>query len=186
VREQTLRDSIIFALLVAIGVAGRWGQPDWCVTPIAATGLLAGFYFRRTAIAALVPLSAMLISDIALDGYQSFGVMLAVYVAMAAPALLGRWLKTGSGPAWVAKLAACSVFPATLFFLLSNLAVWAWSTSPFYEKTLAGLIYCYAQAVPFYARMLAGDVAFTALLFGAAAWALSGSRQLQAVTQTQR
>lgn len=166
-REQTIRDSVIFMLLVAIGVAGRWGQPDWCITPIAATSLLAGYWFGRSSIAALVPLTTMLISDIALDGYQNFGVMLAVYAAMTAPVLLGRWLRRGEGARWVAKLAASSLLPATLFFLVSNLAVWAWSTQPYYEKSVAGLVHCYAMAVPFYGRMLAGDIAFTAVLFGA-------------------
>ena len=28
-RQQNLQDLLVFALLVAIGVAGRWGQPQW-------------------------------------------------------------------------------------------------------------------------------------------------------------
>lgn len=176
-RDQTIKDLLVFSLLVAIGVVGRWGQPDWCVTPLAATGLFAGYYFRRAAIAMLVPLLAMLITDTMLAAYQSFGVMLAVYAAMSLSALLGGVLRRGAGPAWAAKLVACSVVPATAFFLLSNLAVWAWSPQPYYEKTLVGMATCYAQAAPFYGRMLTGDIAFTALLFGAAAIAGSLNQQ---------
>ena len=51
-RQQNLQDLLVFALLVAIGVAGRWGQPEWCFTPTAAAAIFAGLYFSRVAIAA--------------------------------------------------------------------------------------------------------------------------------------
>ena len=35
-RQRNLQDLLVFFLLVAIGVAGRWGQPEWCFTPTAA------------------------------------------------------------------------------------------------------------------------------------------------------
>lgn len=166
--DQRMRDQFIFILLVAIGIVGRWGQPDWAVTPVAAIGLLAGCYFRQAWVAMLVPLSAMLITDLLLPGYHAFAVMVAVYLSMAAPPLLGRLLRRGSGPTWAAKLGAVSLAPATFFFLITNLAVWAWSSQPYYEKSVAGLMACYAQALPFYRKMLLGDLAFTAILFGAA------------------
>lgn len=176
-REQTTKDLLVFSLLVTIGVVGRLAQPEVCVTPIAATGLLAGYLFRRPVVAALVPLTAMLISDLMLPGYQAFGVMLAVYAALASSALLGAWLRKGSGVAWLGKLTACSLLPATVFFLTSNFAVWAWSTAPYYEKSAAGMVHCYTMALPFFARMMTGDMAFTALLFGAALAAGAMSRQ---------
>ena len=51
-RQQTVQDLLVFALLVAIGVAGRWGQPEWCFTPTAAAAIFAGYYFSRVSIAA--------------------------------------------------------------------------------------------------------------------------------------
>ena len=47
-RQQNLQDLLVFALLIAIGVAGRWGQPEWCFTPMAATAIFAGLYFSRS------------------------------------------------------------------------------------------------------------------------------------------
>jgi hypothetical protein len=35
-----------------------------------------------------------------------------------------------------------------------------------YPKTLSGLMTCYAAAVPFFRRGIAGDMFFTAVLFG--------------------
>jgi hypothetical protein len=50
------------------------------------------------------------------------------------------------------------------FFVVSNLAVWAcWNM---YPKTWAGLMTCYAAGLPFFRRGVAGDMLFTAVMFG--------------------
>ena len=54
--------------------------------------------------------------------------------------------------------------PATLFFIVSNFAVWAFQSD--YEKSLAGLVQCYWAAVPFYRWMLAGDIFYLGVLLG--------------------
>ncbi len=73
--RQTLRDVLVFALLIAIGVVGRWAQPDWCFTPIAAVAVFAGFYFSRIGVALLVPLAVLGISDLVLPAYGSGGAL---------------------------------------------------------------------------------------------------------------
>ena len=169
--EQRSRftDIAVFCLLVAIGVVGRWGQPDWCVTPMAAIGLMAGRYFHRAAVALLVPLVAMGISDLVLPSYDRAAVFLAVYAAMVMAVVWGRLLRrpvvTRFGS--LARLACCAAAPAVGFFLLTNFAVWA--SSSLYAKTPAGLLECYSAALPFFRRMLAGDLIYTAMLFGLAA-----------------
>ena len=170
-RRSQLAQISVFVLLVAIGVVGRWGQPDWCVTPMAAVGLMAGCYFRRLGIAVLVPLVAMGISDMLLARYDLPLVFLAVYASMTAPALLGRVLRTpvASKLKGLGRLALCASAPAVIFFLTTNFAVWA--TGAMYSKSMVGLVECYTAAIPFFRNMLAGDVAYTAALFGAAALA---------------
>lgn len=169
-RNQTIRDICVFVLLVAIGVAGRWGQPQWCFTPTAAAAIFAGCYFSRLSIAALVPIAILGISDLALASYDSLGVMIATYAAMTVPVLFGRWLSSSRGAGrTVVRLLICGLLPATLFWLLSNFAVWAFQSD--YEKSLAGLVHCYAMAVPFFRWMLAGDVFYLAVLLGCGALA---------------
>jgi hypothetical protein len=58
----------------------------------------------------------------------------------------------------------CGIVPATAFFVVTNLV--HWSATSMYEHTWAGLMNCYAAAVPFYRIMLAGDVFYLALLVG--------------------
>jgi hypothetical protein len=169
--QKNVRDLLVFALLVAIGVAGRWGQPEWCFTPTAAAAIFAGFYFSRAAIAVLVPLAILGISDLALPTYNNIPVMIATYAVMTAPVWLGRMLRERPS-GWAAaalRWAVCGVVPATLFFLVSNFAVWAFQSD--YEKSLAGLKECYLAALLFYRWMLAGDLFYIATLFGC--WALA-------------
>lgn len=168
--------ALVAGLLVAIGVVGRWGQPDWCVTPLAAVGLLAGYALpRRWALS--VPLAAMLLSDGLLPSYSSVVVAISVYAAMAIPALLGAWLRrpVASNAVGAARLIGLAATPAVVFFLTTNFAVWA--SQSMYPKTAAGLGECYVAALPFFRRMLVGDVAYTAVLFIAAA--LAGAYSLR-------
>ncbi len=172
---QNVRDLLVFGLLVAIGVAGRWGQPDWEFTPIAAAAILASCYFSRLAVAAMVPVTTLAISDLGLASHNSLGVMLVTYAAMTAPALFGRCLRSpqSSGQAAL-RWAFCGLVPATLFYLTTNFAVWLFESD--YPQTLAGLVDCYMRAVPFFRAMLAGDLFFLVVLFGC--WAMAGERTL--------
>jgi hypothetical protein len=163
--NKLLEEILVFCVLVAIGVFGRWGQPDWGFTPIAAVAVFSGFYFTRIGTAALAPLAILVISDLALPAYNSQGVMVVVHVALMLPVLLGLALaRRSSGLVAALKLAACGLLPATLFFLLTNWAVWQFQSD--YEPTLAGLFDCYVAAIPFYRAMLAGDLFYLTAIFG--------------------
>ena len=41
-----------------------------------------------------------------------------------------------------------------------------WLSSGFYPRTLAGLEACYVAAIPFFQNTVAGDLFYSALLFG--------------------
>ena len=58
-RKRTISDLLVLVLLVAIGVAGRWGQPQWCFTPTAAAAIFAGYYFSRIGMALIVPFAIL-------------------------------------------------------------------------------------------------------------------------------
>lgn len=170
-RHQNLQDLLVFALLIAIGIAGRWGQPEWCFTPTAAAAIFAGLYFSPIGIALMVPVSILAISDLMLPAYNSIPVMLATYAIMIVPVWFGR-LQRGerSRLSQMARWVLVGIVPATLFYLVSNFAVWAFQSD--YEKSLAGLTRCYLAAVPFYRWMLAGDLFYLAVL--ASCFAVAG------------
>jgi hypothetical protein len=176
-RQRNFQDVLVFALLVAIGVTGRWGQPLWAFTPTAAAAVFAGFYFSRLAIAVMVPVAILATSDLILPAYNNVPVLLVTYAAMIAPICLGRLLRAenrGAAIAW--KLALCGLLPATLFFIVSNFAVWAFQSD--YETSFAGLLECYAAALPFYRWMLAGDIFYMTVLAGC--WLAATFREAKA------
>jgi hypothetical protein len=171
--KKNAHDLFVFGLLVAIGVVGRWGQPVWEFTPIAAATIFAGYHFSRVAIAVLVPLAILGIGDVfLLPAHDSVPVIVATYGAMTIPVWIGRWMRRGGATTdgtW--RWAVCGFAPATIFWLSTNFAVWAFQSD--YEKTLAGLAQCYWAAVPFYRWMLAGDLFYLAVLLSC--WMLAES-----------
>ena len=177
------RALLVFVLLVAIGACGRWAQPEWCFTPIAAVTIFAGYYFARWPIAILVPVACLAVSDLALPAYDQLGVLLVPYVAMVLPVWLGRSLRQESRPVGTAvRWVCCGLLPATIFFLTTNFAVWAFKSH--YDKTLGGLTECYLAAVPFFRTMIVGDVFYLVVIFGCLALAgLPAGRRAQSAVR---
>jgi hypothetical protein len=177
----TKKNAVLFLLLVALDVAARLTPHAPNFTPLAATALFASFLFESSALAALVPGLALGISDCFLGAYD-WRIMISVYASLAFPVLLRRYLK--------ADLAAGRIFGSALvssilFFAATNFAVW--SFAGFYTRDLHGLLQCYLAAIPFFQNTLAGDIVWTAALFGSYAVArklvsaLHGSRQWAAI-----
>jgi hypothetical protein len=165
---------ILFFLLVALGVVGRWLGPrdEWLAlapnfTPMAAIGLFAGFVFARRSVALLVPLSALIISNIWLESYGSWPLMAAVYGSFLLAPFLGRALRVKPT---VAKIVVAATAPAVFFYLTTNLVHWVVNgqhVHMMYSRDWNGLATCYAAGIPFFRWMLEGDLLFGGLLFGA-------------------
>ena len=83
--------------------------------------------------------------------------------------LLNIMRLSASASGRIAAAAGGAVASATIFYVVSNFAMWTSST--LYPHTLDGLIVCYIAAIPFYGTMLLGDVLYSALLFGTFVWA---------------
>ncbi|MBN1852765.1 MAG: hypothetical protein JW829_08570 [Pirellulales bacterium] len=168
-KHSVLHDMAVFILLLAIGIFGRWGQPAWAFTPIAAVAIFSGFYFGFRFVSVLVPLAILGISDFMLPAYGSRGVMFVLYVAMTAPVALGWYLRRPArGLARIACWSMVGLMPAILFYLTTNWAVWFFQGAALgYAPSLEGLLACYAMAIPFFRMMLAGDIVYLGVLFGA-------------------
>jgi len=167
-RSALLADLALIAFLVAFDVLARLLPHAWGFMPIAASALFAGRMLRNPMLAPVVPLTAMALSGLALAG-DDWRVSLITYAAITLPAFAGMATRNWRGALpTAATMAACSV----VFFLLSNFAVWAFSGM--YSHDFAGLTQCYVLALPFFQNSLAGDLFWTAVLFGGA-WAVQQS-----------
>ena len=155
-------DFALVVFLIGFDVVARLLPHAPGFLPIAASALFAGRMLRIRPLAIVVPVAAMAISSLAF-GMDDWRVALVVYAALALPAVAGilsrRW--TGIVPT-AGVMLACSL----AFFVLSNLAVWAFSG--LYPVTMAGLVACFVAALPFLQNTIAGDLFWSAVLFGGA------------------
>jgi hypothetical protein len=130
----------------------------WNFTPIGAMALFGGATFRNRALAFMVPLASLFVSDLVI-GLHSL--MWAVYGAFALMVVMGGWLR---GRRRFLPIAGTSLAGSLLFFLITNWAVWLSGMT--YPKTIAGLLACYVAAIPFFGNTIAGDAFYAAMLFG--------------------
>jgi hypothetical protein len=150
----------IVAIVIAIVIAAalRLVPHPSNFSPIDAMALFSGAYLGRRGLAFAAPFGALLLSDAILGFYPG---MEFVYASVAAIVLIG-WAVTSRKSALRIGLGA--VAGSLLFFVLTNFGVWL--GSGMYAHTFAGLRSCYVAAIPFFQNSIAGDLLYSALLFG--------------------
>jgi hypothetical protein len=153
----------VLIAMVAAGTAARLIPHPPNFSPMAALALFGGATFANRRVAFLVPLAAMLLSDLVLG----FSVITpVVYGSFALITCLGLWLRRRQT---VGRLAIASVAAAVLFFTVANFGVWALDN--YYPRTLPGLTECYTAAIPFFRNTLGSNLFYSAVLFGGLALA---------------
>lgn len=160
---------MVLYLYVVGAVLFRLVPHPWNVTPLAAMFLFSGATFRSKSKSLLVPLVALLASDYAVDlllyhgAYRWFSPF--TWLGFMLIGLLGWTLRSRWN--W-ARIGGISVAASAIFFLVSNFGVWlAWTM---YPRSASGLAECYAAGLPFFGNTLAGDLFFSALMFGSYYW----------------
>jgi len=103
-------------------------------SPIAATALFAGAFMKNRKLAFIIPISAIIISDIFI-GFHSM--IWAVYLSFFLVVILGISMKKLN----FGNVLGLSILGSILFFLITNFAVWAQGS--FYSPSFSGLIECY-------------------------------------------
>jgi hypothetical protein len=120
------------------------------VTPITAMALFSGVYFTNKNLAYIVPLLAMLLSDIFL-GFS--GITIFVYAAFILVSYIGLSSK---------KVSIKTILISSIsFFVITNFGVWLIG----YPKTFNGLMECYTLAIPFFRNSLLGDFFFAGVMY---------------------
>jgi hypothetical protein len=139
-------------------------HPDW-LNFTAVGGALLYFGARRSWREMVAPLAALMATDYVLTVFtyhysfhwQAYVTTWAWYLAVM---VLGRILLQSRTT--FLRVAAGVILGPTLFFVVSNYAVWV--GGDMYPHTMGGLMACYAAAVPFYRN----DVLSTAIVAGLA------------------
>ena len=148
--------AILSAIVVAAALRLVPHPPNF--TPIGAMALFGAAHLGRKPLAFAAPLAALLLSDVVLGFYSGMWVQ---YVAVALIVLLGWAMLKQVTPLRVGVAALTS---SILFFVVTNFGTWL--LSGMYPLNAAGLVACYVAAIPFFQNTLAGDLFYSALLFG--------------------
>ncbi len=155
---MNLRIGVIIGLIMAAAITrlALSGVPN--VSPVTALALFSGALLADRRLALIIPLMAMLCSDLVLGLH---GTMVFVYAAFVLVGLLGIAL---ADRLCGQVIIAASLFSSLLFFVITNFGVWL--VAGYYPLTFDGLLACFVAAVPFFHYALLGDLLFAGMMFG--------------------
>lgn len=172
--KKSSKIRICFALLIGLAIlcrlipmpAGIYG-----ITPMYAMAIFSGTIFREDKkYGFLLPILSFFLCDVLIQVLYATGNwstpgfyegQLTNYILFALLPFIGFMIRNPR----VANILAASIVAPTVFFILSNLAVWAFSG--FYPITMGGLKACYIAGWPFYfPYSLLSTLVFSGVLFG--------------------
>ena len=125
-------------------------------TPILAGIIFLPFIKKDLTFSVIVPLAAMLISDLIIGMHS---LMLWTYAPIIFLSCLTYYFNQDS----ILRIGTLAVVSPMVFFLVSNFGVWISGSS--YTEDMSGLIECYFNAIPFYASSAISCLLFTALFY---------------------
>jgi hypothetical protein len=149
------------------------------MTPLGGACLFAGSKIPG-ALAYLLPLAVMAITEPFVGGFSRVSPV--VYACFLLSVSIGRRLLPRVTPI---RVGAAAFLCSLQFFVFTNLAVWVVASGAkhsLYTRDFSGLLTCYAVALPFWGRTLAGDLLFSGALFGL--YELAARRMLTEASST--
>ena len=155
--KKTKQKIVLFVYFIGLIALSRIIPHPPNFTPVIAMAIFMPYLTSNLYSAILVPLSAMFVSDLYLGFHSS---MFWVYGSI----LLGTTLShfTMTMKKTYVHLGSNALLSATIFFVITNFAVWMSGTM--YPLTMDGLILCYTMAIPFFGNTLAGTLFYVSLL----------------------
>ena len=141
-------------------------------TPIAAMALFGGALFTDKGIAFIIPLLAMILSDLLLELIAGIGwhnTIIYVYASFVLITCIGIYIRNN---ARTGNIILASLISSILFFLITNGGVWAASG---FQFGFGGLLTTLLAGIPFYNNeifgsfffnTIVGDLFYCGILFG--------------------
>jgi hypothetical protein len=139
--------------------------------PQIAIALFAGAVIRTRVYAFALPLVSMFISDLLFESLYLFGLspyqgfyegQWLNYILLTSLTLVGGYARS----LHTLRIFAGAMLAPSIYFLLSNLAVWLGGGGYGHPKTIEGLMMTYIDGIPFYQGSLYATIVFCAVLFG--------------------
>lgn len=153
-----MKESKLKYLLVALAAVIHLLPLPFGVSPVGATALYAGATGPRRGYWA-VPLLLLLVGNTVFGFYEPL-VMGFVYLGFALSAVVARCLLASRRTN--ARLSVAVVSGALVFFVVSNFSVWL---AGMYPPTVAGLLACYLNGLPYLGLAVVVDGLFALAIF---------------------
>lgn len=114
-------------------------------------------------LALTIPLIVMIASDLLIGPHDLFWLTWGAFLVVS---VLGLIIRRSPN---FKKIFLGTLAGSVFFFVVTNLGVFFFQDM--YSKTFSGLVQCYVMALPFFRNALAGDLFYSAALFGSLALA---------------
>lgn len=173
-KDRSIVVSFVLLILMASLYRILPGRPLG-FAPQIAMALFAGSIVKDKKYSFLLPLFSMLISDIIYEVLFHYNLspvpgfysgQFINYVLFVGLTVVGFAINQTKP----VQIFAGAIAGTTLYFMLSNFAVWIGGGLDIanlpYPKTISGLLHCYAEAIPFYRGSLYATLIFSVVLFG--------------------
>ncbi len=141
----------IFILIMLLAVSRLIPHPP-NFTPLATMAILSGCLFTQLRMGLVIPLTAMLLSDLLLGLHSS---MIFVYGAFVIITLSCHWLLT---KLTIRNVSLSVIWATTVFFVITNFG--AWLSHDMYPLSMTGLGMAYLAGLPFLVNSLLGNIFF--------------------------
>lgn len=163
---------VIAALYRAVPYESR---PFWLGAPQLAIAIFAGSVVTKRSWSFAFPIISMLVADVIMQIMHAYNPSYMPgfykgqwlnYLMIASITVIGFFTRSRK----LVSILGATLAGPTVFFLMSNFAVWAGGGGLGRAKNTAGLLQCYVDALPFYYNSLVGTLIFGAVLFGSYQW----------------
>ena len=155
--KKTKQQVVLFLYFVGLIALSRIIPHPPNFTPVIAMAVFMPYLTRNLSSAMVVPLLAMFVSDLYIGFHAS---MFWVYISILLATTLSHY--TMSIKKTYVHLGSNALLSSTLFFVVTNFAVWMSGTM--YPLTLDGLLLCYTMALPFFSNTIASAIFYVSLL----------------------
>ena len=155
--KKTKQKIVLFVYFIGLIALSRIIPHPPNFTPVIAMAIFMPYLTSNLYSAILVPLSAMFVSDLYLGFHSS---MFWVYGSILLITTLSYY--TMSIKSTYIHLGSNALLSSTMFFVITNFAVWMFGSM--YPLTLEGLILCYTMAIPFFGNTLTSTLFYIFLL----------------------
>ena len=145
--------------LIGLATAIHLAPHPFGVSSVGATALYAGAYGPKR-ISWAVPLVPLFIGSLVFGFYEVM-MMAFVFGGFALSSFAGRWFLARKRN--LMRYGAAVAAGASIFFIVSNFGMWL---AGYYPPTLAGLVQCYVNGLPFLGQAALADAAYCFVLFG--------------------